>query len=87
MDALCFAGIAIPIDRHLFIHKDAYDQLLFLTLGHKYTGDSLEIAEAKESTGYSRKLVIPFLNRMERDGYVKRDGDRRIVLMTKSKKS
>jgi small GTP-binding protein len=87
MDALCFAGIAIPIDRHLFIHKDAYDQLLFLTLGHKHTGDSLEIAEAKESTGYSRKLVIPFLNRMERDGYVKRDGDRRIVLMTKSKKS
>ncbi len=80
LQALCAAGIATPIDRDIFVHRDVYDELVRSTLRGKVPGDRLEIGEAKEKTGYSRKYVIPFLNRMERDGYVKRDGDFRIVL-------
>ncbi len=81
MDSLCALGIAIPLDRNLFIHREAYLQLVSRTLKTKNHGDSLEISEAKERTGFSRKFIIPFLNRMERDGYIKRDGERRVILI------
>ena len=80
MDRLCASGLAIPLDKNLFIHQEAYLELIFKTLKTKKTGDALEISEAKERTGFSRKFVIPFLNRMERDGYIKRDGGRRVIL-------
>jgi selenocysteine-specific elongation factor len=80
MDRLCALGIAIPLDRNLFIHREAYLQLVSQTFKTKKLRDTLEISEAKERTGFSRKFVIPFLNRMERDGYIKRDGGRRVIL-------
>jgi len=80
MDSLCSLGIAIPLDRNLFIHRETYLQLVSLTLKTKKPNDTLEISEAKERTGFSRKFVLPFLNRMERDGYIKRDGERRVIL-------
>ncbi len=80
MDYLCAKGIAIPLDRHLFIHREIYLELIAATLYLKRPGESLEISEAKERTGFSRKFVLPFLNRMERDGYIKRDGERRVIL-------
>ena len=42
-------------------------------------GGILTIAQTKERSGLSRKFVIPLLNRMERDGFVKRSGDERTV--------
>jgi len=80
IQGLCAAGIATPLDRDIFLHREIYDALAGAVLEEKAPGDRLEIAEVKMKTGYSRKYVIPFLNRMERDGYVKRDGDSRIVL-------
>jgi len=80
IQGLCAAGIATPLDRDIFLHREIYDALAEAVLEEKAPGDRLEIAEVKMKTGYSRKYVIPFLNRMERDGYVKRDGDSRIVL-------
>jgi hypothetical protein len=80
MDRLCASGLAIPLDRNLFIHRETYMQLVLKTLKTKKPGDTLEISEAKKRTGFSRKFVIPFLNRMERDGYIKRNGERRVIL-------
>lgn len=80
MDSLCALGLAVPLDRNLFIHRDKYAALVANTLEGKNQGDRIEIGEAKGRTGFSRKLALPFLNRMERDGYVKRSGDSRIVL-------
>ncbi|TXT43571.1 MAG: selenocysteine-specific elongation factor [Spirochaetes bacterium] len=80
MDTLCALGLAVPLDRNLFIHRDVYTALVSQTLKGKNQGDKIEIGEAKERTGFSRKFVLPFLNRMERDGYVKRTGDSRIML-------
>jgi selenocysteine-specific elongation factor len=42
-------------------------------------GGILTIARTKERTQLSRKYVIPLLNRMEKDGFVKRSGDDRVV--------
>jgi small GTP-binding protein len=80
IEALCEAGIAIPLDRNLFLHEGAYRDLVEAALRGKGLGDSLDIGEVKARTGFSRKFVIPFLNRLERDGYVRREGDRRLLL-------
>ncbi|HEY9053843.1 MAG TPA: SelB C-terminal domain-containing protein, partial [Rectinemataceae bacterium] len=85
IDELCAAGIAIPLDRDLFIHREAYEELVKATLDGLKAGESLDMAETKARTGFSRKYAIPFLNRMERDGWVKRDGDRRIVLKSEAR--
>ncbi|WP_187270356.1 SelB domain-containing protein [Escherichia fergusonii] len=39
----------------------------------------LSIADVRERTGLARKQLIPLLNRMERDGWVRREGDLRRV--------
>jgi selenocysteine-specific elongation factor len=80
IDSLCTQGLAVPLDRNLFIHRDLYLDLISRTLTDKKPGERVEISDAKQKTGFSRKYVIPFLNRMERDGYVKRSGDSRMVL-------
>jgi selenocysteine-specific elongation factor len=80
IETLCDVGIAIPMDRNIFLHREIYEALVEAALRDKAPGDSLDIAEAKARTGFSRKFVIPFLNRLERDGYVKREGDRRMLL-------
>jgi selenocysteine-specific elongation factor len=80
IDRLCALKLAIPLDRTLFIHVEVYQQLVAKTLAGKKENDRVDIAEAKTRTGYSRKYILPFLNRLERDGWVKRDGDARVVL-------
>jgi hypothetical protein len=80
VQGLCAAGVAVPLDRDIFLHFEIYAELVRKALEGKAPGDRLKIAEVKARTGYSRKFALPFLNRMERDGYVKRDGDCRVVL-------
>ncbi|MFA6507700.1 MAG: SelB C-terminal domain-containing protein [Treponemataceae bacterium] len=79
IEALCKVQLAVPIDRTLFLHRDVYRELVEKVLRGRAIGDRFLIAEVKNATGYSRKYALPFLNRLERDGYVKRDGDDRIV--------
>jgi selenocysteine-specific elongation factor len=57
-----------------------YHRLVDSILAGKKPGDRFGVPEAKAATGYSRKYALPFLNRMERDGWLKRDGDDRVVL-------
>jgi selenocysteine-specific elongation factor len=42
------------------------------------TREKISISDAKQITGLSRKYLIPLLNRIERDGLVRRLGDFRI---------
>lgn len=80
MSELCVAGIAVPLGGTLFLHRDAYAFLVASILKGMGPGDSFDMGQAKSRTGFSRKFAIPFLNRMERDGYLRREGERRIVL-------
>ncbi|MDP2546108.1 SelB C-terminal domain-containing protein [Photobacterium damselae subsp. piscicida] len=38
------------------------------------------MGEIKDRTELSRKYSIPLANRMEKDGWVRRDGDERVIL-------
>jgi hypothetical protein len=82
IETLCRLSLAVPLDRTLFVHAEVYAGLVRKTLQGRCAGDRLTISEVKAATGYSRKYVLPFLNRMERDGWAERDGDDRIVRKT-----
>jgi selenocysteine-specific elongation factor len=72
-------GLAVSLDGSIYYDKESYIGLVRACLAGKTVGGTLTIAEAKARTQLSRKYVIPLLNRMESDGYVKRSGDERIV--------
>lgn len=69
----------VPMDDRLFISADHYESLLADILRHCQAGDLLSIADVREYTGLARKQLIPLLNRMERDGWLRREGNLRRV--------
>lgn len=62
-----------------------FDMQVYLTLvkniiGDKQPKDTTSIQEMKDVTGLSRKYIIPLANRMEKDGWMRRDDELRIIL-------
>ncbi len=74
--------VAVSLDGEIYYEKQSYLELVKTCLGDLKAGDILTIAETKNRTRLSRKYVIPLLNRMESDGFVKRSGNDRIVTRT-----
>jgi selenocysteine-specific elongation factor len=77
---LCRAGLVLGLDSRLFLSRAAYDGLVGALLEGRAAGGLLALAEAKEATGFSRKWILPFLARVERDGWLRREGETRLIL-------
>jgi selenocysteine-specific elongation factor len=73
------ADLAVALEGDIYYDKRVYLDLVRSCLADLEVGGILTIARTKERSGLSRKYVIPLLNRMERDGFVKRSGDDRVV--------
>jgi selenocysteine-specific elongation factor len=73
------ADLAVALEGDIYYGKQIYLILVRSCLADLEIGGILTIAQTKERTQLSRKYVIPLLNRMERDGFVKRSGDERVV--------
>ncbi|HRZ63737.1 MAG TPA: SelB C-terminal domain-containing protein [Spirochaetia bacterium] len=80
LELLCKRGRAVSLDGRLFLSAKAYRALAEAALGSRPAGAELSLQEAKAATGLSRKWIIPLLNRMERDGLLRRKGEIRLVL-------
>jgi selenocysteine-specific elongation factor len=76
---LARAGLAVALEGDIYYGKQVYLELVRRCLAGLSVGSTFTIALTKERTGLSRKYVIPLLNRMERDGFVKRSGNDRLV--------
>ena len=63
----------------LFLTVQEYQTLISEMIAHDSVGETFTIAQARDKTGLARKQLIPLLNRMERDGWVKRVGDLRMI--------
>jgi selenocysteine-specific elongation factor len=77
---LCEAEILVSLDGTLFMESSRYREYARAVAGTAKPGAVIGISEAKDSTRLSRKWIIPVLNRMERDGFLKREGELRRVL-------
>ncbi len=73
-------GHLICIEDHLYYHKAVFDEVVEKILKGRSPGERISIADVRESTGLSRKYIIPIFNIMERMKLLKRDGNERIVL-------
>ncbi len=77
--SLSRAGLAVSLDGTIFYAAETYRDLSRAVLAGRQVGELLQIAEARAASGLSRKYLIPLLNRMEADGFVKREGDARRI--------
>ena len=73
-------GFAVPMEGKIFYLASLYQELVHDLLQGRPEGERFAISEARERTGLSRKYMIPLLNRMETDGWIKRvDNDRQVL--------
>lgn len=73
-------GRVLSLEDEIFYSKGRFEGLARQILRGRGAGSSFTIPEAKERTGLSRRYIIPVLNKMEEQGLLRREGDRRIVL-------
>jgi selenocysteine-specific elongation factor len=71
-------GLLVSLDGNIVFHRDVYEKMKNAIMSLFNTKDKLAVTDAKEAVGLSRKYLIPLLNRIERDGFIKRLGDFRI---------
>jgi len=71
-------GFAVSLDGNIVLHREVYEELKRKVMALFDGKDKIGIAEAKDATSFSRKFIIPLLNRMESDGLIKRIGDFRM---------
>ncbi|WP_439827100.1 selenocysteine-specific translation elongation factor [Aeromonas enteropelogenes] len=79
LKALTEKKYIVPMGDKLFIARECYQTLLEDIFHVSHPGELLSIADVRQRTGLARKQVIPLLNRMERDGWVRREGNLRRV--------
>ena len=77
---LCALGYALSLDGMVYLSTETYEEHARAIIKNRKPGAEISIAGARESTGLSRRYLLPILNRMESDGYLKRSGDLRVVL-------
>ncbi|GAA4651297.1 selenocysteine-specific translation elongation factor [Kistimonas scapharcae] len=73
-------GFVVALEGKIYYATELYDQLLRDILAGLGEGERFGINLARERTGLSRKYIIPLLNKMELDRWVRRDDNDRIVL-------
>lgn len=77
--ALTERQLIIPTEDNIFFSKKVYEELVFIIMFRRQLGDIFTVADTRDRTQLARKQVIPLLNRLERDGWVKRVGNERRV--------
>jgi selenocysteine-specific elongation factor len=80
LKALCSFERAVPLDGNIFFARTVYDSCVQSILFGTKAGERFSVPMAKERSGLSRKYILPLLNRMESQGFVKRSDDDRVVL-------
>ncbi|MCW8328679.1 selenocysteine-specific translation elongation factor [Photobacterium sp. SDRW27] len=73
-------GFAVPLEGKIYYEKGLYDNLVNDIIEGLEVNERFKISDARDRTGLSRKYMIPVLNRMESDGWIKRiENDRQVL--------
>jgi len=73
-------GLIINLDGNIYYHPEVYSDCVNSIVSGMAIGSHFTIPDAKAKSALSRKYIIPLLNKMESDGFVKRKENERIVL-------
>ena len=83
--ALTERKLIVPTIDKLFFTTEVYENLVTLIMQNRQLGEEFGVADARDRTGLARKQLIPLFNRLERDGWLRRVGDNRVVCKLLSK--
>lgn len=73
-------GFVVPLEGKIYYEKALYDDLVNDIIEGREVNELFKISDARDRTGLSRKYMIPVLNRMESDGWIKRvENDRQVL--------
>ncbi|WP_245869022.1 SelB C-terminal domain-containing protein, partial [Vibrio fujianensis] len=73
------------IDEQIYFDMAVYQALVSQAIGSNQPQDRITLQEIKQRVSLSRKYLIPFVNRMEKDGWLRRDDEVRTILKSSSK--
>ena len=73
-------GFITALEGKIFYATETYEELVKAILNGLTIGERFGINVPRERTGLSRKFIIPLLNKMELDRWVRRDDNDRIVM-------
>lgn len=72
-------GEAVELSAEVVLLADAYARAVTNITQHLRDKGPATVSELKQAVGASRRIVIPLLERLDRDGITRRDGDKRIL--------
>ncbi len=74
------SGPLVKISEELYFHRDAYENAIELLRRHFAAAETLTLAQFRDLTGSSRKIVQPLLEHFDRLKFTRRIGDHRVLL-------
>jgi selenocysteine-specific elongation factor len=80
LQVLIDAGSLVRVDREMFFHRDALEDLKAKLRAHAANQKSIDVPTFKELASISRKYAIPLLEYFDRERVTRREGDRRVIL-------
>lgn len=72
-------GEAIELSAEVVLLADAFAQATTNIKQHIRENGPATVSELKQAVGASRRIVIPLLERLDRNGITRRDGDKRVL--------
>ena len=79
---LCDTGEALELGNDLILSQDSYQRMKTIISRMLRAAGSSTASELRQVLGTSRRIIIPLLEALDRDGVTQRDGDRRTLKRT-----
>lgn len=70
-------GEAVEINSDLVFSQDAYKKAVAVIRSHIQQNGAATVSELKTALASTRRVVVPLLEKLDRDGITRRDGDKR----------
>ncbi len=72
-------GEAIELSPDAVLSAQAFEKMRDTIVVHLRERGAATVSELRQALGSSRRVMVPFLERLDRDGVTRRNGDRRIL--------
>jgi selenocysteine-specific elongation factor len=79
LQSLVDAGKVIHLDEKAVISAEAFEQAKSVVVGLLSNRPTATVSEIRSALGSSRRIVVPLLERLDREGFTERQGDRRAL--------
>jgi selenocysteine-specific elongation factor len=76
---LCDSGEGVELSAEVVLATEQFAKMRETTVAFLRKNNSGSASELRELLGTSRRVIIPFLERLDRDGVTRRIGDKRVL--------